>query len=132
MVYRKAEILESVYIENQGQGQFKMKPLPKEAQWSSVFGFETTDFDGDGLMDMVTVGNFNAHPPNIGRADASYGNFLKGDGRGNFISIEPRNSGWVIPGDARDVKIVSIKKEHPLILIARNNDAPLLFEFTKK
>lgn len=131
MVFRKAEILESVYIENQGRGQFIMEPLPSEAQWSSIFGFETADFDRDNIMDIVTVGNFYAHPPSIGRADASYGNFLKGVGKRKFLSIEPRNSGWVISGEARDVKILSREKEQTLLLVARNNDAPLIFKLNK-
>lgn len=132
MVFRKAETLESVYLENQGSGHFFMKPLPKEAQWSSIFGFETADFDGDNLMDIVTVGNFYSHPPSIGRADASYGNFLKGVGNNKFQSIEPRYSGWVISGEARDVKLLSINKKHPILLISRNNDIPLIFKFKKQ
>ena len=132
MFYRKAEILESIYLENQGNGLFLTEPLPKESQWSSIFGFETADFDGDNLSDIVTVGNFYSHPPSIGRADASYGNFLKGVGNRKFLSIEPRNSGWAIQGEARDVQLLTIEKDHSLLLVTRNNDVPLLFKFNKK
>ncbi len=132
MVYRKAEILESVYIENHGNGQFAMEPLPEVTQWSSIFGFETADFDGDNLIDIVTVGNFYAHPPSIGRADASYGNYLKGNGKGNFCPDEPINSGWAIQGEARDVKLVNQKKGYQLLLVSRNNDAPMIFANTNK
>lgn len=125
--YKKAETLESVYIENKGDGQFSVNPLPKEAQWSPIFGFETADFDGDNLTDMVTVGNYYAHPPSIGKADASYGTFLKGDGKGGFIPVDSKISGWVINGEARDVKIINHKKGHQLLLVSRNNDTPLLF-----
>ncbi len=131
MRYKKAEILESVYIENKGEGRFLMKTLPKEAQWSSIYGFETADFNGDYLIDMVTVGNFYAHPPSIGRADASYGNFLKGNGKGDFYPIEPRSSGWAIKGEARDVKLVNQKNGHALLLVSRNNDVPMLFTNSK-
>ncbi len=131
MLYRKAEILESVYIENQGKGRFLMKPLPKEAQWSSIFGFETADFDGDDLIDMVTVGNFYSHSPSIGRADASYGNFLKGNGKGDFYPIEPGKSGWAIQGEARDLKLIHQKNGHALLLVSRNNDAPMIFANSK-
>lgn len=133
MVHKQVEIFESVYMENIGSGNFNITPLPAEVQWSPIFGFATADFDGDAIIDILSVGNFYENQPYIGRADASYGNFLKGDGKGRFLSVEPRNSGWVVNGEGRDLKLIEKEKGNlrPLILVSRNNDSPLLVGITK-
>lgn len=131
-VHKQAVTFESVYIENLGNDEFKIFPLPLEAQWSSIFGFLTEDFDNDGTKDILSIGNFYGYQPYIGRADASYGNFLKGNGKGKFELIEPRNSGWAIKGEARDLKMINIGEQEssPLLMVSRNNDTPLIFSYT--
>ena len=57
---------------------------------------------------------------------ASYGLFLRGDGRGGYTPVPARESGFVVPGQARD--IVRIRtRTGPLIMVVRNNDRPLFF-----
>lgn len=129
-VYKTAETLESLYIEKTVSSTYKINALPAESQWSSIHGFATTDFDGDGIKDIVTTGNFYESQPSIGRADASYGNFLKGDGKGGFVSVGPNTSGWIIKGEGRDIKVLKGKnRDLPMVLVSRNNDSLLVFEF---
>ena len=132
-IHKYAETFESLYIENLENDSFTMLPLPLEAQWSSIFGFITVDFDNDGIKDILSIGNFSRNQPYIGKADASYGNFLKGNGKGGFVSVEPRNSGWAIKGEARDLKLLNSEgqKMKPLILVSRNNDTPLVYSYTQ-
>lgn len=128
MEYKSAQMLESVWLENIRNKEFVVRLLPDEVQWAPVYGVETGDFDGDDNLDIVAIGNNYGFRSSIGRADASYGNFLKGDGKGGFSSVPPELSGWVVPGEPRDVKWLNRKKGHPILLVTRKNDAPLLME----
>lgn len=107
---------------NNGKGQFTLAPLPLEAQFSPMFGIEVGDFDKDGLVDLVTGGNFYKVKPEVGRYDATYGLFLKGDGKGKFRAIPAQESGIHVEGEIRD--IISLKTGNDSVLIfSRNNDA---------
>ena len=130
MVYKQVETFESVYISN-NSGNYILTPLPLEAQKSPIFGFATADFNGDDIKDIISIGNFYEFQPNIGRADASYGNLLTGNGNGTFIWVEPRNSGWAIPGEGRDLKLIKVANEKgkSIILVSRCNDSPLIFTY---
>ncbi|GAB3890694.1 VCBS repeat-containing protein [Larkinella knui] len=97
----EATYLQSAYIENLGNGGFKMTPLPRLAQQSPVFEIIPRDFNHDGKLDAVLTGNFYPNEVNMGREDASFGLVLLGDGRGNFKPLMPRESGLLITGDAR-------------------------------
>jgi hypothetical protein len=63
----------------------------------------------------------------VGRYDASYGTFLKGDGRGNFKTVLNRDCGLMIDGEVRDIKRIKVGKDN-LILVSRNNDTPIFLK----
>ncbi|KKK75985.1 hypothetical protein LCGC14_2868280, partial [marine sediment metagenome] len=44
-LHYEADMLESVFIENQGNGNFVMKTLPVEAQFSPFHDFKFIDID---------------------------------------------------------------------------------------
>ncbi len=115
------ELATSVLI-NQGDGTFAVQRLPKEAQFSPVYGITVADLDQDGNEDIVLAGNFYAAKPEVGRYDASYGLYLKGDGRGGFRPISTKNSGLVLEGEVRDLALVNTTQGLKL-WAARNNDA---------
>jgi hypothetical protein len=57
---------------------------------------------------------------------ASYGVVLRGDGKGGFAPVRAPESGFFVPGQARDIQ--RIRTPHgDLIVVARNNDRPLVF-----
>ncbi len=128
-VHKQADIFQSVYLENKGQGQFEMKPLTLEAQVSPIFAFLPGDFDGDGNMDALAVGNFYGNQPYIGRYDALNGLFLNGNGKGLFAPIGPANSGFYAPGECRDIKLLNVGNGKQRVLVARNNGSVLGFGF---
>ncbi|MGA0560184.1 VCBS repeat-containing protein [Larkinella sp. VNQ87] len=97
----EATELRSVYIENRGNGKFRMTPLPRIAQQAPVFGIAVRDVNRDGKLDAVLTGNFYPNEVNMGRQDASFGLVLLGDGRGHFKPLLPRESGLLVTGDAR-------------------------------
>jgi len=112
---------------NEGKGKFKIMDLPIEAQFSPMYGICTGDFDHDGNEDVLLGGNLYRVKPEVGRYDASYGVFLKGDGKGKFESLRPSESGFFVDGEVRDIKKITIANVD-YILVARNNDSPLLFK----
>ena len=72
--------LSSCVAINDGKGKFTLKPLPVDAQLSPMYGVMVDDFDRDGNLDVMMGGNLYRVKPEVGRYDASYGVFLKGDG----------------------------------------------------
>jgi hypothetical protein len=96
-----ATYLSSSYIENKGNGQFEVKPLPVMAQTAPIFGMLAQDVDGDGNLDAVLVGNEYGSDMVGGRMDAFDGLVLKGDGKGNFTPLTIGQSGFYVPGNAK-------------------------------
>ncbi|MEZ4773984.1 MAG: VCBS repeat-containing protein [Bacteroidia bacterium] len=117
----KAFTFETAWFENTGEGKFVQHNLPPEAQFSSVFGLLYQDFDGDGRKDILLSGNFYPVRAETGRADASYGLLLKGDGKGHFQPISPVKSGFFVREDIRSMKIIALADGKQL-LVAGNND----------
>lgn len=91
------------YFENDGKGKFAFHPFPLVAQVAPVNAIACTDVDGDGITDIIIAGNEYQANVMTGRYDASYGMFLKGDGKGDFNSVTPVNSGLIIDGDVKDL-----------------------------
>ena len=113
--------MRSSVILNMGNGTFKMKPLPTEAQFSSVYGILVKDFDEDGNPDILLGGNFYQSKPEAGIYDASYGLFLKGNGKGDFTAVGESESGILIRGQVRDMTLLKAGKKQ-LVVVAMNND----------
>jgi enediyne biosynthesis protein E4 len=72
-------------------------------------------------------GNFYQSKPEVGIYDAGYGLLLKGDGKGNFVSIHGSQSGFFLKGAVRDIITIKNKNKN-LVIAARNNDQPKIFE----
>jgi hypothetical protein len=117
----------SLYIENNGNGTFNIKPLPIEAQIGPTQDFEILDFNNDGSPDIIGVGNLYDSEVETVRYDASRGYALVGDGLGGFDAIE--NSGFYSDQDMRVVSKVEINGKTHLIL-ANNNDNLSIFKLT--
>jgi hypothetical protein len=113
-------------IRNNGDGSFTMIPLPRDAQIAPVYGLLASDIDGDGKLDLLVAGNFDGVKPEIGRLSAGYGLYLRGDGRGHFTPVRELESGFFVPGQARDIKRVRTKNG-AIYVVSRNNDRPLVF-----
>lgn len=113
--------LGSVMLINEGN-KFAIRKLPLEAQLSPVYGIATGDFDHDNYPDILLGGNLYSVKPEAGRYDASYGVFLKGDGKGNFMPVSKQHSGMLVHGEVRD--ILSLKSASGRrVVIGRNNDS---------
>ena len=111
---------------NNGDGSFTLVPLPMEAQRAPVYGILATDVDGDGHTDLLLAGNFDGFKPEIGAMRSSYGLLLRGDGKGTFTPVRAPESGFVVPGQSRDIQRVRTARGG-LYIVSRNNDRALLF-----
>lgn len=123
------ELASGIFL-NDGKGHFEFKPLPAEAQFSPMFAACAGDFDDDGKMDLLMGGNLYRAKPEVGRYDASFGAYLKGDGKGGYSSVANDKSGFDIDGEVRDIQRITIGKSDCL-LVTRNNDTPLIFKINK-
>jgi hypothetical protein len=125
-VLKQARTFATVMARNDGNGSFTLVPLPIEAQTTAIYGIHAADYDHDGALDLLLAGNFDGVKPEIGRMDAGYGLFLHGDGKGGFAPQRATESGFLVPGQARDIQRVRTRQGE-LYVVTRNNDRPLVF-----
>ena len=125
------EITASVWLENLGNGKFKMHQLPVESQFAPINSIVAKDFDGDGNIDLLIAGNEYQTEVSTGLYDASYGLFLKGNGKGLFSPVEPVYSGFLVDGDVKNMRFITNKKNEDFVVVAVNNDSLRCFKINK-
>jgi len=128
-VEKKANTFATSLVKNNGDGSFTLVPFPLEAQIAPVYGILATDIDGDGKTDLLMAGNFDGVKPEIGKMSAGYGVFLRGDGSGHFTAVRELESGFFVPGQARDIQRVRTRNGY-IYIVSRNNDRPLVFRLS--
>lgn len=116
---------QSCWIENKGNFQFAVHPLPAQAQWAPLYGIVANDFDGDGNMDILLNGNEFSMAPSLGRYDALNGLLLKGDGKGHFSPLSLLQSGIYIPGNGKG--LIQLASNNKLTIAAAQNASWLRF-----
>lgn len=121
---KKCETTTSVWIENRGDGTFVQHALPLQAQIAPINTIVASDMDNDGNADLLIAGNEYGTEFMTGRYDASYGLFLKGNGKGAFRAVAPVQSGFILDGDVKSLKIAQLKNGGKLVLAAVN-DSPV-------
>ncbi|WP_168796294.1 VCBS repeat-containing protein [Flagellimonas onchidii] len=123
----KANNFSTSYIENLGEGKFRVSSLDNEIQISCVNAIHVDDFDQDGNLDAFVAGNNYGVEVETIRSDASFGMMLRGNGKGTFDILQPNEIGVSVDGVVRHiVKIETKDKQKSLLGIAKNN-APLQF-----
>ncbi len=127
-VHKETFLLHSSIFINDGDGRFTMEELPVSAQMSPAFGLMVRDITGDDHLDILLGGNLYGVKPEVGRYDASYGVFLKGNGDGSFESLSAKDSGFRSKGQIRDIAQISFGNRN-LVLVAKNNDLLEIFEY---
>ena len=124
-IHYKAYNFATVYIENLGNNEFKIKPLVNDAQFSSVNSIISKDFNGDGILDIVISGNLYPAEIETPRNDAGMGLYLEGDGKGNFNPVHISESGFFAPNDAKDMKLINLGKNGKQAILVGNNQSYL-------
>jgi hypothetical protein len=127
----KANNFNSSYCRNDGNGKFTLAPLPLQAQLSALNGMMVDDFDGDGNLDLAINTNDYGTDVTVGRYDALNGLLMKGDGKGNFISLSILESGIFIPGNGKAMVKLRGKNNKYFIAASQNRGALKVFELKK-
>ena len=127
--HKQAYLFSSIILINDN-GKLTIKKLPLEAQLSTVNGILVSDFDNDGKKDILIAGNKFDVEVETTPADASVGLLMKGDGKGSFISAKPMESGFFVPYNVKDIKLINTK-EAQVLLVSSNNDSLRVFENKK-
>jgi hypothetical protein len=125
-------MLESCVLINKGDNEFELKPLPLPAQISTVRGIVTNDFNRDGVVDILTAGNFSSFQTQMGPANASFGLLLMGSGANNFDVVDWNVSGFYSPGYIHNMKLLNGSKGERFIVQGRNNESVALFKIVQK
>jgi hypothetical protein len=106
----------SVFLHNDGNGTFTATPLPDMAQLSPIRGIVVHDVDGDGRLDLVIAGNQYNTEPNMPRADAGNGLWLRGDGHGHFAPVSSRQSGLLATKNVSGIALAGAPTGNTLIV----------------
>jgi enediyne biosynthesis protein E4 len=116
----KVNYLKTSYIENLGDGKFKISALPMQAQTAPINGMLVEDFDTDGNLDVLIVGNDFGNEVSVGRLDAFNGILLKGDGNGKFKPLTISESAFCVKGDAKGLVRITNPKGNPMVMASQN------------
>lgn len=121
----KAEIMETVYLENRGNKDFALHILPKEAQYSPVHDIASMDANNDGLKDILLCGNNTWTRIKYGRYSSNHGVLLKGERQGGFTYVPQSVSGLNIRGNVRSLQKIKNKENNDLVVVGLNDSTAL-------
>jgi hypothetical protein len=123
--YKATEFRSGIFI-NDGNNQFTFQPFSIQAQISPITGIIYEDLDGDGIKDMLLVGNNYQSEVETTRADAGIGTYYKGESAGKFKYLKNNYTGLLADKDVRKVMLIktAIGKS---VVVANNNDKHQLF-----
>ena len=123
----KAQVFASVLFINNGQYGFEMRALPNTAQMAPISGIVIDDFNDDNHLDILYTGNLYGAEVETARYDAGIGGLLLGDGALAFKAVKPNRSGFITPGNARDLQPIKIGQGKQSAVIVSNNNDELQF-----
>ncbi|QBA65662.1 hypothetical protein EQY75_11345 [Muriicola soli] len=119
-------VLRSIYLVNDGQGNFTPRDIPRMAQASIIHDIFVADFNKDEFEDILLVGNAYEISTQLGRLDAAHGIILLNNKKGDFNWI--KSPEMDISGPARSIGQIKIKEQDYLI-IGINNGSPHMFKY---
>lgn len=134
-VLKKASVssvnfMKTVVAINDGKGEFTVRELPVEAQFSCVNAILAEDVNADGLPDLVLGGNNTGFIPQLSRQDASRGIVLINKGKGRFAYLPNKESGFTMSGEVRDLATVTVNKQKYFLSLI-NDQQPKVFKINK-
>lgn len=94
-------------------GKYSIEKLDNEFQLGPLNGIVSSDFNKNGITEILSGGNLFETEVETSRADANVGIYKEGD----QVRL---NSGFFIPGDVKDIQIIR-GENCQLILVANNN-----------
>lgn len=129
-LHYRTDTFASVFIENTNNGTFNIKELPNMAQLSNINDMLIRDFNNDGSLDILAIGNLYASEIETPRNDAGTGVLLLGDSKGGFTAKRGSEIGFYAAKDAK--KIIPLTNGQKKYVLVGNNDDELQFFELKK
>ncbi len=117
----RANTLATSWFESKN-GKYIQHPLPVQAQFAPVNGIDLHDFNKDGQLDILLVGNSSSHEVETGRIDAGNGALFLGNGKGGFEFLSNQKSGFWATKEARGLAKIKLANGQTMYMIANNND----------
>lgn len=122
---KEVQTMESAIL-TQRNGKYELESLPIEAQVSPIYAIVAEDFNDDGLLDLLLLGNMHGLKPEVGRLADNYGVFLMNKGEMNFEFVPYDQTDVFIKGEVRDAIRVDVEGENHII-ISKNDDDLMIF-----
>jgi hypothetical protein len=119
-MHLKCTMMQSVILENVEGTHFLIHDLPKEAQFSPVFGSMTEDFNHDNRLDVMIIGNSMADESIAGYYDASYGNVMINRGDFKWEMLNPSSTHMIADGDKKALGRIAVDGK-PVYLLTEND-----------
>lgn len=127
-IVKTANSQESIVAINKGNGNFEIKILPKEVQFSTVNAITAMDINNDGILDLILGGNQHEFKPQFAQLDASFGSVLLGNKKGTYTYIPNKNSGIWMKGEVKNIKNLKTKNNSKAIIAVINDNQPKIFK----
>ncbi len=127
---KASEFRSGIFLNNKRKG-FSFLPFPNEVQKSVINSILFSDFDGDGLKDLLMAGNNYQSEIETTRSDAGIGCFLKGKGNGSFNLIPNEYTGFYAVKDVRNMMRLNTASGDNIIVI-NNNDVHAIYEIKNR
>ncbi len=122
-LHLSATTFASLYLENDGQGNYKAHELPSLAQISSINDILIADYNRDNHLDVLVAGNLYDAEVETPRSDASYGLVLLGDGAGHFSPLTKAESGFSVPHQVKS--LAQLKQSGQQLIFVGSNDGEM-------
>lgn len=126
-IIREINTSESLVAINKGHGNFEIKTLPIQAQFSSIDAIVIADINKDSHLDLLLGGNKYGFKPQFARLDANFGSLLLGDGNANFKWVDYSKSGFFVKGEIKNISTVKAKNNTHFVM-GINNQQPKIFK----
>src|SRR4030095_9647790 len=114
----KTNFFESGVLINDGNFRFRFIAFPEQAQFSTINDLVISDFNGDGVKDILAAGNSYDPDVSTGNYDAMAALLMTGNGNGKFSAVLNSQSGLTIKGEVRRILYDMQKKQ--LVLLQNN------------
>jgi hypothetical protein len=127
----KASTFTNSWIENAGNGIFKMHKLPNRAQFSSINDIAEMKTENGGKA-FIVAGNLYGSEVETPRNDAGVGLVIKTDSMGEIQVLPPDESSLFIKGEVKVIRNIKLASGRDAFLFAINNDSLKLLEYSLK
>jgi len=116
----RTKTLASTMFLNKG-AKFEAVPLPREAQFTPVFGIAVADFNADRFQDIALAQNFFATREGDGPMDAGRGLVLRGASGAKMSPMTGSESGVVAYGEQPGIAAMDFDKDGKVDLVIGQN-----------